>query len=320
MHNSDKTIIKHIDNFIDYCEIEKGLAEKTQDNYKRYLNIFVVWLKKNGKEDLLPHQLTAEDVWEYRLFLARKYKTRTGKNLSKITQNYYLVALRALLDYFTEKDIRSLPSSKVKLPKGAKQKTVKFLTLDQMRKLLETPDTNKKTGLRDRAIMEALFSTGLRIAELEKLDREQISFKNIDEGMELTITGKGNRPRTVYFSPRALKWLKMYLDSREDMDPALFANLRARKDTKNDSKRLSARSIEKSVRRYGRLAALPIPVTPHVLRHSYATDLLTQGVDLRTVQEFLGHASITTTEIYTHVTSKRLREVHKKYHGGNKLD
>jgi site-specific recombinase XerD len=160
--------------------------------------------------------------------------------------------------------------------------------------------------------MESLFSTGLRIAELVALDREQINFKNMDEGMELTVVGKGNRPRTVYFSPRALKWLKMYIDAREDMDPALFVHFRARKDTNEDSERLSVRSIEKSVRRYGQLAGLPVKVTPHVLRHSYATDLLTQGVDLRTVQEFLGHANIATTQIYTHVTSKRLKDIHKK--------
>ncbi|MDX1535479.1 MAG: tyrosine-type recombinase/integrase [Candidatus Spechtbacterales bacterium] len=318
MKKSNKPIIKHIPDFLDYCEVEKGLANKTQENYQRYLNIFVLWLKKNNKEGLLPHQLTADDIWQYRLFLARKYKTRSGKNLKKVTQNYYLVALRALLDYFTDRDITCLPSSKIKLPKGAKQETVKFLTLDQVRKLLETPDTNKKSGLRNRAIMEVLFSTGLRIAELVSLNRDQISFKNMDEGMELTITGKGNRPRTVYFSPRALKWLKMYDDSREDIDPALFVNYRSRGDT--DSRRLSARYIEKFVRKYGRLAGLPIAVTPHVLRHSYATDLLVQGVDLRTVQEFLGHANIATTQIYTHITSKRLKEIHKKYHGGNKLE
>lgn len=320
MQKSNKPIKEHIPDFIDYCEIEKGLANKTQENYQRYLNIFKLWLERSGKNDLLPHQLTAEDIWQYRLFLARKYKTRAGKNLEKITQNYYLVALRVLLDYFTDKDITSLPSGKVKLPKGAKQETVKFLTLDQVRKLLDAPDTNKKTGLRDKAIMECLFSTGLRIAELIALDKEQIDLKHVDEGMELTVVGKGNRPRTVYFSPRALKWLKMYIDARQDMDPALFVHFRARKDSDNDSKRLSARSIEKSVRRYGLLAGLPVKVTPHVLRHSYATDLLTQGVDLRTVQEFLGHANIATTQIYTHVTNQRLRDIHKKFHSGNKLD
>ncbi|MDX1607992.1 MAG: tyrosine-type recombinase/integrase [Candidatus Spechtbacterales bacterium] len=318
MNKSNKPIPEHITDFLDYCEIEKGLANKTQENYARYLKVFVKWLKKSGNDSLLPHQLTPDHIWKYRLYLSRKHKTPSGDNLKKITQNYYLVALRALLDYFTDRDITSLPSSKIKLPKGAKQETVKFLTLDQMKKLMETPDTRKKGGLRDRAIIETLFSTGLRISELVDLNRDQINFKNMDEGLELTITGKGNATRTVYFSPRALKWLKMYTDSREDTDPALFINYRSRGDT--DSRRLSKRYIEQMVKKYGKLAGLPVNVTPHVLRHSYATDLLTQGVDLRTVQEFLGHKNIATTQIYTHVTSKRLKDIHKKFHGGNRLE
>lgn len=318
MDHSPITIIKHIPDFIDYCEIEKGLATRTQENYQRYLNIFVLWLKKNHKTGLLPHQLSPEDIWEYRLFLSRKYKTKQGANLSKATQNYYLVALRALLDYFTDRDIASLPSGKIKLPKNAKKESVKFLTLEQLKKLLEMPDTRKQGGLRDKAIMEVLFSTGLRIAELVALNRDQMSFKKMNDDFELTIVGKGGHPRAVYFSPRALKWLKKFLDTRSDMDPALFIHFRAKDSA--ESKRLSPRFIESQVKKYGMLAGLPIAVTPHVLRHSYATDLLNQGVDLRSVQEFLGHRNIATTQIYTHVTNKRLREIHQKFHGGNQLD
>lgn len=316
MDHSSKPIIKHIPDFLDYCEVEKGLASKTQENYGRYLSLFAKWLEKEGKTPLLPHQLSAGDVWDYRLFLSREYKSKNGETLRKISQHYYLVALRALLDYFADRDIASLPSSKVKLPKDARQKTVKFLTLPQLKQLLEAPDTTKPAGLRDRAIMEVLFSTGLRIAELTALNRNQIHFKDKD-GLELTITGKGGAVRTVYFSPRALGWLKQYLDTRMDIDPALFVNYRSKNA---DSLRLSKRSIEASIKRYSILAGLPIMVTPHTLRHSYATDLLTQGVDLRTVQEFLGHKNIATTQIYTHVTNQRLREIHKKFHGGNQLE
>lgn len=315
MQKSTTPLINHIPNFLDYCEVEKGLSNNTQENYQRYLSVFERWLKVSGKEGLLPHQLTSEHIWDYRLYLSRKHKTPAGKNLQKSTQNYYLVALRVFLDYFTDRDITSLPSSKVKLPKGAKKDSVKFLTLDQVEKLLSMPDIKTESGLRDRAIMETLFSTGLRIAELTALNRDQINLKRVDETFELSITGKGNRTRPVFFSPRALGWIKKYIVTRQDMDNPLFVNLVSKKE----GKRLSARAIQTFISRYAKMAALPIEVTPHVLRHTYATDLLAQGVDLRMVQEFLGHKNIATTQIYTHVTNKRLRDVYKKYHGGNKL-
>lgn len=315
MRTSKKPVIKHVPDFLDYCEIEKGLASLTQENYQRYLSIFTKWLKSYGKENLLPHELTPEDVWAYRLFLSREYKTLHGEPLKRVTQHYYLVALRALLNYFSDKDIQALPSSKVTLPKDSREKSLKFLNLANLKELMEAPDVSKIQGLRDRAIMECLFSTGLRIAELVRLNKNQINFKQKD-GLELVITGKGGTVRTIYFSNRSLGWLKKYLDTRTDMDPALFINYRSKNA---ESLRLSARSIESAIKKYSMMAGLPISVTPHTLRHSYATDLLTQGVDLRTVQEFLGHKNIATTQIYTHITNKRLKEVHKKYHGGNSL-
>jgi len=316
MKKSDKPIIKHIPDFLDYCEIEEGLSNSTQKNYNQYLKRFTFWLKNINKEDLLPHELTAEDIWDYRLYLSRKYKHR-DKPLKKITQNYYLIALRALLSYFTAKDIVSLPADKVKLPKDAKKgKTVKFLNLEQIERLLLAPDTKTKIGLRDRTILETLFSTGLRVAELVALNREQFANIRDKNDFELSIIGKGDNPRTVYFSERALSWLKRYLGVPKDKAKALFVHYRARKDAEN---RLTARSIERIVKKYAILAGIPIFTTPHTLRHSMATDLLTKGVDLRTIQEFLGHRSITSTQIYTHVTSKRLREVHRKYHSGKKL-
>jgi len=336
MKKSDKTIIKHIPDFLDYCEVEKGLSEKTQLNYTRYLQKFILWLKSVHKEGLLPHELTADDIWAYRLYLSR-FQGPKGQPLKKVTQNYYLIALRALLGYFTAKDIVSLPADKIALPKDSKgQKTVKFLNLDQIEKLLMAPDTNTPQGLRDRAVLESLFSTGLRIAELVALNRDQFANirttprsarRNLDSSsknselkdkkdLEIGIIGKGSHPRTVYFSERAFSWIKKYLATRQDKEKPLFIHFRSREDA--DS-RLTARSIERLVKKYSVLAGIPIFTTPHTLRHSYATDLLNQGVDLRSIQEFLGHQNIVTTQIYTHVTNKRLRDIHRQFHSGKNL-
>jgi len=317
MKKSKEPIIKKIPDFLDYCEVEKGLSEKTQKNYRRYLRKFEQWLNKEKKIDLKPHELTTDDIWQYRLFLSR-YRDNKGKTLKKITQNYYLIALRALLSYFSAKDIQSIPSDKISLPKDArKEKTIKFLNLDQIKKLLSSPETNTKIGLRDKAILETLFSTGLRIAELVSLNKEQFNNIKNKKDLELGIVGKGDVPRTVYFSERALSWLKKYLESRADDSKSLFVNYRKRKDA---NRRLTARSIERIVKKYSKIAGVPIFTTPHTLRHSYATDLLSQGVDLRAIQEFLGHKNIATTQIYTHVTNKRLRDIHRKYHSGKNLD
>jgi site-specific recombinase XerD len=316
MKKSDKKIIDHIPDFLDYCEIEKGLADKTQENYKRYLQKFIQWSKGAKKADLKPHELTSEDIWAYRLYLSR-FQDEKGHTLKKVTQHYYLIALRALLGYFTAKDIVSLPADKISLPKDAKkEKTVKFLSLDQIEKLLLSPNTKEDAGLRDRAILESFFSTGLRIAELVALNREQFANINNKKDLELSIIGKGSRPRTVYFSERAFSWVKKYLETRKDKEKALFIHYRARKDAEG---RLTARSIERIVKKYAIQAGVPVFTTPHTLRHSYATDLLTQGVDLRSIQEFLGHQSIITTQIYTHVTNKRLRDIHRKFHSGKNL-
>jgi site-specific recombinase XerD len=316
MTQINKSLIEYIPDFLDYCEVEKGLADKTQENYKRYLDKFVLWLKTTHKQELKPHELTSEHIWAYRLYLSR-FQSQNGHSLKKVTQNYYLIALRAFLGYFIAKDVVSLPPDKISLPKDARaEKTVKFLNLDQVEKLLMAPKTTEKDGLRDRAIMEALFSTGLRIAELVALNKEQ--FGNIKEkkDLELGIIGKGSHPRTVYFSERALVWIKKYLESRNDKAKALFTNYRSRADADT---RLTARSIERIVKKYAILAGVPIFTSPHTLRHSYATDLLNQGVDLRSIQEFLGHRNIVTTQVYTHVTNKRLRDLHRQFHSGKNL-
>lgn len=316
MEKSKKPIIKHIPDFLDYCEVEKGLSNRTQENYKRYLDKFVFWLKKTNKENLKPHDLNSNDVWNYRLFLSR-YKDEKGRVLKKTTQNYYLIALRALLSYFSARDIISLPSDKITLPRGInKEKTVKFLTLEQLKKLLEAPDIRKRQGLRDRAILETLFSTGLRISELVALEKEQFQNLKDKKDLELSIVGKGEYPRTIYLSERALSWVKRYLSARKDDKKPLFIRYSGRKDA--DS-RLTTRTIERMVKRCAVESGVPIFTTPHVLRHTMATDLLSQGVDLRIIQEFLGHRSITSTQIYTHVTSKRLKDIHRKFHSGKNL-
>lgn len=312
---STTPIIGHINDFLDYCEIERGLATRTQENYHQYLKVFESWLVNSKNKSLLPHKLTAKNVSDYRIYLARSYKDpQHAEPLQRVTQHYYLVALRGLLNYFAKKDIEALPSSKVELPKDAREKNIKFLEVHQLKKLLEIPDTEKIGGLRDRAIMETLFSTGLRIAEMVALDKKQVHFR--DPILEIRITGKGGTVRTVYFSNRALSWIKKYIKERDDFDEALFASHHIGVK-KLDSRRLSVRSVENAIKKYSARAGLPISVTPHTLRHSYATDLLTNGADLREVQEFLGHKNISTTQIYTHITNKRLKNIHHKYHGKN---
>lgn len=323
MQKSNKPIIKHIPDFLEYLEIEKGAATKTQENYSRYLNKFIKWLKMTHNEDLKPHQLTPEHIWKYRVFLSRSpISEKTKKTLKKKTQNYYLIALRNLLTFFADRDIQSLPADKVKLAKDKSAQDIKFLTLDQIEKLLLTPDTSHNIGLRDRAILETLFSTGLRVSELVALNRDQLKIKPDTKDLELSITGKGGKIRTIYFSERTVKWLRKYLKSRTDTDEALFISYKPgsrNKEHSPTSRRITPRSVERILEKYSKIAGLPIQATPHTLRHSYATDLLNQGVDIRIVQELLGHQNIATTQIYTHLTNKRLRDIHRKFHSGRKL-
>lgn len=311
MKESSKPIPFHLTDFLDWLEIEEGLSSKSQENYSRFIKKFLDWLKVNNLDNLKPHQLTPEHIWEYRVFLSRQYTPRTKRPLKKSTQNYYLIALRSLLNYFANRDILSLPSEKIKLAKDTDEKQVRFLNLDQVEKLLAVPNVSKIQGLRDKAILETLFSTGMRIAELVSLNKEQIRIKPSMDELEISIVGKGGRIRTVYFSKRTLNWLKKYLETRLDKDKALFINYRAKSGA---AKRLTPRSIEKSIKKYAILAGVPLTTTPHVMRHSFATDLLAQGVDLRTIQEFLGHKNIAATQIYTHVTNKQLKEIHRKFH------
>lgn len=317
MQKSNKPLISHITDFLEYCEVEKGLAPLTIKNYDRFLNSFRKWLTDNKLNDIKPDDLTSEIIWDYRLWLSKRFDAIKAKFLEKSTQSYYLIALRALLSYFAEKDINSLPSDKIKLPKLSQERLVKFLNLEQIDALFDAPNIKSIAGLRDRSILELLFSTGLRVAELANLNHSDIP-KNKPDGCELSIRGKGSHIRTIYISKRAYEWLMRYLDARRDKEKSLFIAYRGKNDDMI-GRRLSVRSIERTVKKYAAQIGLPIKVTPHVLRHSYATDLLLQGVDLRIIQEFLGHRNIATTQIYTHITNKELRDIHKKFHGGQRL-
>ncbi len=314
-----KPIIKYLIDFLDYSEIEKGLSSKTQENYTRFLNKFFGWLKENKLDSLCPKDLDPDHIWKYKVYLSRHVDPRTKKTLKKTTQNYYLIALRSLLAFFVEKDITSLSPSKIKLAKDRGDKEIKFLKLEELSRLLSSPDPGTVIGLRDRALLETLFSTGLRVAELVALDRDQLRIKTETKDLEIAVVGKGEKVRTVYFSERAIKALRDYIEARRDMDEALFINYRRGAAKTDISRRLTVKSIETIVKKYVLISGLPVMATPHTLRHSFATDLLNQGVDLRTVQEFLGHSNIATTQIYTHVTNKQLRDIHRRVHADRKM-
>lgn len=321
MKNSKKPLKDHIIDFLEYCEVERGLSPVSTHNYHNFLKVFIEWLEKVSLLDIKPHQFTTKNVWDYRLYLSRR-KDYKGTYIKKTTQSYYLRALRGLLNYFTHKDINSISSEKISLPKLTdKDKKIKFLKVEQIEKLFEMPDTLIIKGLRDRAILEVLFSTGIRVSELTSLNVKQFNVSKLLNGnfdtLELNIYGKGGSARPIYFSNRSLEWLSKYLKKREnDMLPPLFINFQRNPDDKEH--RLSPRSIESLVKKYVNMAGLPVDATPHTLRHSYATDLLEQGADLRSVQELLGHRNIGTTQIYTHVTNKGLKNIHEKYHSGDK--
>lgn len=312
MKQSNTSLPQYLEKYLEWLDVEKGVSPKTQENYGRFLERFFQWLEKKDLESLKPHQLSPSHIWDYRVYLARKTNKRTGRTIKRSTQNYYLIGLRSFLNFLASRNIRSLPAEKINLAKQNDERQVDFLETDEVYRLLKVPDISGKVGLRDRAMLETLFSTGMRVSELTSLDRDQIKIKNNTTDLELGIVGKGDRPRTVYLSQRAVRWLEKYLQTRDDDKDPLFINYR-RKD--GATWRLTPRSIQRKIKKYALSVGLPKTTTPHVLRHSFATNLLSQGVDLRTVQEFLGHKNITATQIYTHVTSKRLRDVHRKFHG-----
>ena len=300
-----------ITEFLEYLEIEKGCSFLTTSVYRHYLDRFHNWLSENSPTTK-PEDINLEDVRRYRLYLAH-LRTRNGLLLKRVSQSYHIVALRAFLRYLlVKRDIPTLSPDKIELPKQ-NSRSVSFLDPEQIQRLLNSPQISNELGLRDKAILETLFSTGLRVSELVKLNRDQIDLKR----QEFGVKGKGNKLRVVFLSDTASQWIERYLQSRQDHFKPLFIRYSGSVDTKKNGEnmRLTARSIEKIVTKYAKRCGLPIKVSPHTLRHSFATDLLIGGADLRSVQEMLGHESIRTTQVYTHVTNRHLKEVHKAFHG-----
>ncbi|PIY78771.1 MAG: hypothetical protein COY82_00715 [Parcubacteria group bacterium CG_4_10_14_0_8_um_filter_35_7] len=310
-----------ITDFLEYLEIEKNCSQRTIRNYDFYLRRFSKWAREAKGKELSPEDISKELVRKYRLWLNR-LQSRKKEPLKKNTQNYHLIALRAFLKYLSKRDISSLDSQKIELAK-TQERSVSFLEGQDLERLLEAPlkptTNNQQTianiiQLRDKAILELLFSSGLRVSELVILDRTNISL----EKDEFTVRGKGNKQRVVFLSNQAKYWLRKYLEKRRDMNPALFVRHdRAYKNQKEglEEGRLTPRSVERMAEKYARAAGVTKKVTPHTLRHSFATDLLVNGADIRSVQAMLGHANITTTQIYTHITNHQLRDVYKAFHG-----
>lgn len=314
--------------FLEYIEIERGRSLKTVENYDRYISRFLEFLKSDS-----PSDITDTSVREFRLWLNRQpnlpWKTLLkssgvvknrdiDKTLSKRTQNYYLIALRAFLKYLARQGVKTMPAERIELAKVS-ERSLDLITPNEMSRLMSAPNGSDLKSLRDKAILELLFSTGLRVSELCSLPRD------IDiNSDELSIRGKGGKVRVVFISDEARNAVKTYLNKRKDMEDALFVRVGRDTKKKESEKQISTdsalnrHSIERIVRHYATKAGLSKKVTPHTMRHLFATDLLSNGADIRSVQALLGHSSIITTQIYTHVTDRHLKDIHKKFHGKNK--
>lgn len=306
-------IYELINDFLEHLEVEAGRSKRTVENYRLYLERFAELAEEIlGKGDLKAQDITKELLRKYRLKLNRYGSEMGGDDLKVITQAYHLIALRGFLKYLARRDIKSLDPSLVDLPKAVR-KQVTFLHYDEVEDMLNQIDLSTESGLRDRAIIELLYSGGLRVSELVGLNRDSINL----ERREFMVRGKGSKDRPVFISQSAADRVQDYLDARTDSLPALFLNNSRNlqtADTSGDYRRMTVRSVERIVEKYARLAGITKHVSPHTLRHSFATDLLMNGADLRSVQSMLGHADISTTQIYTHVTDKHLKEIHDKFH------
>ncbi|MFH0943165.1 MAG: site-specific tyrosine recombinase/integron integrase [Candidatus Beckwithbacteria bacterium] len=305
--------MRYIEEFLEYLEIERNCSRLTVRNYRHYLIRFLKWTKQM-EEKFQIRKLSLDMVTRYRVFLARM-QTPRGETLSRATQAYHVICLRSFLKYLIKRDVSCLAPEKIELPK-TESKSLKFLNTEQVERLLGSVGISKLSQLRDKAVLEMLFSTGLRVSELVKLNREEI---DLNRG-EFGVIGKGGRQRVVFLSKRAKEWLKRYLNKREDDFRPMFIHFGGVKSeaSQGEKMRLTPRSVQRIVKKYINLARIPVKITPHGLRHSYATDLLMAGADIRAVQEMLGHKNIATTQIYTHVTNQHLKELYQKYHSGNK--
>lgn len=294
-----------VTDFLEHMEIEQNRSQKTIANYDHYLRRLVEF-----SDDCDISKLDAEMVRQWRLHLNRT-KDVSGNELTKTTQNYHLIALRSFLKYLAKRDIKALDSAKIELAKVTRPQ-VTFLEAEEVERLLSAINTSNAIGLRDRAVVELLFSGGLRVSELVNLDRDHI---NLDR-KEFMVRGKGQKDRPVFISPQAADWIGKFLDTRKDVYKPLFIHYSGTQDDLDDGMytRLTVRSVQRLVKRYAKLAGITKDVTPHTLRHSFATDLLINGADIRSVQGLLGHANIATTQIYTHITDPQLKAVHEKFH------
>lgn len=309
----EKNLENLIDQFLEYLEIERNCSKLTIRNYRFYLLRFLAWFRENHPTGNLK-DINLDVIRKYRVYLSNLSDDH-DLTLKRITQSYHIIALRSFLRYLVRHDFDALSPEKIDLPK-AESKSLKFLDKDHLRELFNSVDISDERGMRDRAILEMLFSTGLRVSELVKLNRDSINFKSREFG----VIGKGGRARIVFMSDNAVFWVSKYLENRNDDFKPLF--IRYAKDINSldngEKMRLTSRSVERTVAKYVKKGRIPVKATPHTLRHSFATDLLSNGADLRSVQEMLGHKNISTTQIYTHVTNPQLKEVHRKFHQGNK--
>lgn len=296
---------KLIADFLEYLEIEQNRSQKTIANYHHYLTRLTDYAGDINVKDINP-----ELVRKWRLWLNR-LGTNTSDELQKTTQNYHLIALRSFLKFCAKRGIDALPADKIELAR-TKRAQVTFLSEEEVARLLGEPNTATEPGLRDRAILELLYSSGLRVSELVGLNRDHINLKR----REFMVRGKGQKDRPIFISEGAAEWIQEYLDKRADNSPPLFARVGGNKQVTRDGNylRLTARSVQRMVVRYALAAGITKHVSPHTLRHSFATDLLMNGADLRSVQAMLGHSNIATTQIYTHITDPHLRSVHEKFH------
>lgn len=297
--------------FIEHVEVERGRSQKTAENYHLYLQRLVEFAG-----DIEVHKITSELVRKWRLWLNR-YENEYGDSLSPITQSYHLIALRSFLGYCSKRDIETLTPEKIELPK-TKRKQVSFLTQEETERIMAAVGAKTPQDLRDKAILELLYSSGLRVSELVGLNRDHI---NLNRG-EFMVRGKGQKDRPVFISPEATECLAAYLETRKDGAKPLFIRYSGAKegDSDGESFRLTPRSVQRIVSHYAKLAGITKHVSPHTLRHSFATDLLMNGADIRSVQSMLGHSNIATTQVYTHVTDQHLREVHQRFHRSRQDD
>lgn len=309
--SNSSEIAKKVAEFLEYLQVERGASPLTIRNYKHYLERFILWLENENIQQNLS-DINQDIVKNYRVYLNNLPGEKKDETLARRTQSYHVIALRSFLKWLIKNDFKVMAPEKIDLPKIA-ERQVHFLNGAQVDRLLSSPSLSTIQGKRDKAILETLFSTGLRVSELTKLDRDQI---NLDS-REFGVIGKGGRARVVFLSIRAVEWIKKYINERRDHFKPLFIRHKGKVEltTKDEKMRLTPRSIQRMIKKYARKIKLPVEVTPHVLRHSFATDLLMAGADIRSVQEMLGHKNISTTQIYTHVTNKQLKDVHEAFHG-----